>query len=548
MTSATDRRNGLLGELGIKKPVRVATTANITLSGLQTIDGVTVVEDDRVLVKNQTTASENGIYDASSGSWTRSLDFNGNQDVTDGTIIYVRAGTTQLKQFWAVSATNPITIGSTSISFIYAISFGDAGLVAANNLSDVPNKATARDNMGLEIGVDIQAYDADLATLAGLSSIANLTALAGLTGAESKIPYFTGVGALALFDLPMGKNAIINGDFNIWQRGTSFSSIVDAAYSADRFQYAKSGTMVHDITRSTDVPTFAQAGRLFNYSVKIDCTTVDASIGSAEYCVFNQPIEGFNWLPLAQKSTTLSFWVKATKVGTYCVRLSNSISDRSVVMEYVVNATNTWEKKTITFPASPSDGTWNYTTGIGATLGFTLAAGSAIQTAAGDWQTGGFIATSKQVNACDSTSNDFYLCGLQLEEGSVATPFEQRSFQQQLALCQRYFQKSFPYETAPAQNFGRTSAQEFYQNSTGTSTFVSPTVRLPVVMRTSGSLTIYNPSAANSQVRNINLNSDCSLSVADFISDSKVAVGGTLPTSTAVSHLFSYHYTISSEL
>ncbi len=200
MTNATDRRNGLIGELGIKKPVRVATTENITLSGLQTIDGVTVVEDDRVLVKNQNTASENGIYDASSGSWTRSLDFNGNQDVTDGTIIYVRAGTVQLKQFWAVSATNPITIGTTPISFIYAISFGDVGLVAANNLSDVPDKATARDNMGLEIGVDIQAYDADLATLAGLASIANLTALANLTGAADKLAYFTAAGAMALQD------------------------------------------------------------------------------------------------------------------------------------------------------------------------------------------------------------------------------------------------------------------------------------------------------------------------------------------------------------
>lgn len=200
MTNSTDRRQGLIGELGIKKPVRVATTANITLSGLQTIDGVTVVEDDRVLVKNQTTASENGVYDASSGSWTRSLDFDGNQDVTDGTLVYIRAGTTQLKQIWAVSATNPITIGTTSISFIYVISFGDQGLVAANNLSDVPNKSTARTNLGLAIGADVQAYDAQLASLAVLSSVANLEALAGLTGAENKLPYFTGAGAMAVQD------------------------------------------------------------------------------------------------------------------------------------------------------------------------------------------------------------------------------------------------------------------------------------------------------------------------------------------------------------
>lgn len=448
MTNATDRRNGLIGELGIKKPVRVATTANITLSALQTIDGVTVVEDDRVLVKNQTIASENGIYDASSGSWTRSLDFDGNQDVTDGTIIYVRAGTTQLKQFWAVSATNPITIGTTSIAFIYAISFGDAGLVAANNLSDVPNKATARDNMGLEIGVDIQAYDADLATLAGLSSIANLTALANLTGAASKIPYFTGVGALALLDFPMGKNAIINGDFNIWQRGTSFVSIADATYNTDRFYYNRFGTMVHDLSRSTDVPTFAQAGRGFNYSTLIDCQTVDAAIGATDLCLFGTAIEGFNFLPLAQKPMTLSFWVKATKIGTYCVALTNN-ADRSYVAEYTINAADTWEYKTITIAASPSAGTWNYTNGAGLRVGFVLASGSNSQTTKDAWQTGLFYGTSNQVNACDSTSNNFRITGVQLEAGSVATPFENRTIQEELALCQRYFETT--YDQVPAE-------------------------------------------------------------------------------------------------
>lgn len=453
MTNSTDRRNGLIGELGIKKPVRVATTENITLSGLQTIDGITVVEDDRVLVKNQTTASENGIYDVSSGSWTRSLDFDGNQDVTDGTLVYIRAGTTQLKQIWAVSATNPITIGTTSISFIYVISFGDAGLVAANNLSDVPNKSTARTNLGLAIGTDVQAYDADLATLAGLSSIVNLTALAGLTGAADKVPYFTGAGALALSDLPMGRNAIINGDFNIWQRGTSFSSVASGTYTADRWEYSKSGAMVHDITRSTDVPTVAQAGRLLNYSVKVDCTTIDGSIGSTDICYLSQKVEGYNFLPLAQKASTISFWVKATKTGTYCVAISNSV-DRSLVSEITINASDTWEYKTISLLASPSGGTWDYTNGVGLKIFFVLAAGSNFHTTKDAWQTGIYVATSSQVNACDSTSNNFFLCGAQFESGSVATPFQIRSRQEEIELCQRYYRKSYNIDTAPATGTG----------------------------------------------------------------------------------------------
>lgn len=168
MTTKTDRRNGLIGNLGVKKPVRVATTANITLSGEQTIDGVAVVADDRVLVKDQTTASENGIYDCSTGSWTRALDFDGNQDIVNGTLVYITNGSVQQKQIWAVSATDPITIGTTSISFVYVISSGDVGLAASNNLSDVASAATSRTNLGLAIGTNVQASDATLTALAAL--------------------------------------------------------------------------------------------------------------------------------------------------------------------------------------------------------------------------------------------------------------------------------------------------------------------------------------------------------------------------------------------
>src|SRR4051812_38977669 len=76
------------------------------------------------------------------------------------------------------------------------------------------------------------------------------------------------------------KNAIINGDFPFWQRATNFVGIIAGAYSADRFLYQKGGTMVHDISRSTDVPTVAQAGRLFNYSLLVDCQTIDAAIAA----------------------------------------------------------------------------------------------------------------------------------------------------------------------------------------------------------------------------------------------------------------------------
>jgi hypothetical protein len=120
-----DRLNGVETSLAIKAPVRVATTANITLSGLQTIDGITLVANDRVLVKNQTTGSENGIYVAQSTSWERAKDFDGNRDVKKGTLVYVTSGTTITDAgltgaFYQVTTADPITIGTTSITFAAA--------------------------------------------------------------------------------------------------------------------------------------------------------------------------------------------------------------------------------------------------------------------------------------------------------------------------------------------------------------------------------------------------------------------------------------------
>lgn len=121
MTSpTTDRRLGLAGNTGIKTPVRAASLGNLTLSGLQTVDGVVLASGDRVLVKNQTDTTANGIYDASTAAWTRSIDANGNYDLVKGTCVLVTDGT-QANEFWQVNASNPITIGTTSIPWILSL-------------------------------------------------------------------------------------------------------------------------------------------------------------------------------------------------------------------------------------------------------------------------------------------------------------------------------------------------------------------------------------------------------------------------------------------
>jgi hypothetical protein len=152
----------------------------------------------------------------------------------------------------------------------------------------------------------------------------------------------------------------------------------------------------------------------------------------------SQAVEGYNFLPLAQKAMTLSFWHKHTKTGTYCVSLRNSGLDRSYVAEYTQAVTDTWELTTITITASPSAGTWLYTTGVGLWVDFTVLSGSTFQTTANAWQTGNFSATANQVNGLDNTANNFRIALVQLEAGSVATEFESRMCQDELALCLRY--------------------------------------------------------------------------------------------------------------
>lgn len=153
-TTATDRLNGLSTSVAIKPPCRVATTANITLYGEQTIDSVAVVEGDRVLVKDQTNAWENGIYVAATGTWTRAKDFDGNRDVVQGTIVLVRPATTGTL-FYEVQTANPIVIGTSNITFASA----DPGVESL--IADLLDSTIAAKGAGM-VGYDhTLAYAAD---------------------------------------------------------------------------------------------------------------------------------------------------------------------------------------------------------------------------------------------------------------------------------------------------------------------------------------------------------------------------------------------------
>lgn len=233
------------------------------------------------------------------------------------------------------------------------------------------------------------------------------------------------------------RNRIINGAMEISQRGTSFAAVANVTYTLDRFLWGQSGTGVVTITQSTDVPNDT-----FQNSLKVDVTTADTSIAAGDFALINQKVEGYNVRDLIGQTFTLSFWVKSPKTGTHCVAFRNSVVDRSYITEYTVSTANTWEYKSVTVTGGLiTAGTWNWTNGLGLDIVFTLLTGTTFQTTAGAWQVGNFIGTSNQVNCMDNVANDFFLTGVQLELGPVATPFERRPYGAELALCQRYYQE-----------------------------------------------------------------------------------------------------------
>ena len=242
------------------------------------------------------------------------------------------------------------------------------------------------------------------------------------------------------------KNVIINGDFQIAQRSSAavistHGSNDDTYTTVDRFKYHLSGAAAISSQQVSLTAATDPAG--FNYALKISCTTADTSIAASDYVIFQQPVEGYNWRQFNfglsnAKQLTLSFFVKSNKTGTYCVAFRNNAHDRRYAAEYSISQADTWEKKSITLTGDTT-GTWLATNGGGCFVSFALQAGSTYQVTADTWAAGDQFATSNQVNFTDSTSNTFFITGIQVEQNSVATDFEHRSFAQELALCQRYY-------------------------------------------------------------------------------------------------------------
>ena len=295
---------------------------------------------------------------------------------------------------------------------------------------------------------------------------------------------------------------IINGDMSIAQRGTSSTS---TGYVVDRFNFRVSNTdqFAYTHSQSTTVPT----GQGFSNSWKLDVTTAETTLDSDEEVAFQTRLEAQNLQSLkfgtsSAETLSLSFWVRSNKTGTYGIYLRQHDAGKNYVASYTISSADIWEKKIVTISGNTADTIAN-DNGIGFWINWTLAAGSSLDGATmNSWHTAATeIAPTGQVNITDSTSNEWYITGVQLEVGEFDSttipsfPFE--SFDVNFKRCMRYLQHT-PYITGANSMTAPTNegieimgARHKFADVHG---YRTQTITHYVPMRAQPTLTFYNPS------------------------------------------------------
>lgn len=235
------------------------------------------------------------------------------------------------------------------------------------------------------------------------------------------------------------RNRILNGDCRIDQRNAGASVTPSGgSYTLDRWSGQTSQTGKYSVQRNAGSVT-PPAG-FTNY---LGVTSLSAySVTTTDYFNIAQNIEGFNvadlgWGTANAQSITISFWVRSSLTGTFGGALNNSGASRSYPFTYTISAANTWEYKTVTI-AGDTSGTWLTDNGVGITVAFGLGAGATRSGTAGSWASSWFQSATGATSVVGTNGATFYITGVQLEAGTVASPFERRDYGRELMMCQRY--------------------------------------------------------------------------------------------------------------
>ena len=270
-------------------------------------------------------------------------------------------------------------------------------------------------------------------------------------GVLKRVDYSYIKGITAANFRPSAKPLVINGNFGVWQRGTAATTISGGFFLADRFKHEEGTDGTATLERSTNVP----ASEGFPYSQLMKCTGTDSSLASNQqlyihYRMEGQDLQHLKWGLADGEYLTVAFWCRSNQTGTHTLALRKlDNTSYNYPIEYTISSADTWEKKVIAFPPltnSNAGGAIANDNGDGLELVWQLASGSSYQGTADQWTATnqGAVTTSSAVNFMSSTSNEFYITGVQAEIGNFTSatipPFQHESYGDNLLRCQRYYQ------------------------------------------------------------------------------------------------------------
>ena len=314
------------------------------------------------------------------------------------------------------------------------------------------------------------------------------------------------------------RNRIINGDMRINQRVFSGSNS-NNTYTLDRWMIQSVLDAKFNLQQDSSANTVAG----FTSSMKVTSSSA-YSVPSGGYYVVEQKIEGLNtsdlnWGTANARPVTLSFFVRSSLTGTFGGSLRNSDAARSYPFTYTIVAADTWEQKIITVPGDTT-GTWLTTNGIGIEIFFGLGVGTSVSGTAGAWAAGNYLSATGATSVVGTNAATWYITGVQLEEGSQATPFEYRHYTPELQLCQRYYQRL-------NSNGNRDFSGYVYSAS-----LIVAQVQLPVPMRTTPSTLTTSGTAGDYTIFNTNTNTNMSAVPALNAASSNFACLTAVPSSS----------------
>lgn len=245
---------------------------------------------------------------------------------------------------------------------------------------------------------------------------------------------------------------VVNPGMNLWQRGTTFTGVTTADMLADQYEIEFTtdvGVMDASQVSPSVADLFTLAGQRINHALRVDVTTIDASIATGEFVTLSQKIEGYRAAPFMHKQFTVSFFARSNLTGQFALAVGNSGDNRNFIKTFSPTTTNVWERFTITVAVQDQTGTWDYQNGIGLNLRWTLAAGTTHNGTDDTWNSTADFAVSGTENFLSSTSNFFELTGVQLDLGPVAKPYRGIPIEEDIHAAERYFQKSYNIDVNP---------------------------------------------------------------------------------------------------